>query len=101
MRHARSLKDRRSELTGIRQKLTNRGFSVTEIPGENPKEGALAFCVVGHAHGLLKDHLYEAKKLFVGNFEVADIKLDIMDYSFEAENPDYFDEKFGYDDEDD
>lgn len=84
-RHARSLKDKRHITQSLTQKLRNRGFSVTESGfQEEPKRGGLGYVTVGSSMAQVTKALDDAERLFVGDFEVLEMKREIFDYSGES-----------------
>jgi len=81
-RHARSLKDKRHFLSGVKTKLRNLGFSVTDCGyRDDVKQGSLGFSYVGATHSDVEKALDDGMRLFVGEFEVLRSDKDVFDYS--------------------
>ncbi len=84
LRHAQSLKDKRNVLKSLKERLKNLGFSVSECAyQDNPKRGALGFACVSGETSQVGHALYEAFRLFLGDYEVLDTQREIFDYSGE------------------
>lgn len=83
-RHARSLKDRRRVSQGLVQKLRNRGFSVVEMPGENPQAIEIAYSFVGSDTAQVSDALKTVRPMLIGEFEVMGASHSIVDYPAET-----------------
>jgi len=82
LRHAQSLKDRRSVVSSIIQKLRKEGFSVTDCgDGNDPKRGRVGFSYAGHDYEHVKKQLDDAKTLFFGDYYVVSDDQDIFDYT--------------------
>lgn len=83
-RQNHSLKDKRQILMGLKQKLKNLGFSVTECGyQEDPKRGNIGFVFVGTEPGGVEKRLDEGFRIFIGNYQVASRSRDLIDVSGE------------------
>lgn len=84
MRQSRSLKDKRSVVKSIIQKLRNEGFSVTECAhSEETKRASLGFTFAGSSHDFVKTKMDETARIFIGDFEILRNQHDIFDYGGE------------------
>ena len=85
LRHARGLKDKRQVVQSLTQKLRNLGFSVTESEFQDePKRAGIGYGFVGSSHAQAMKALDDAERLFVGDFEVIEVKRELVDYSGES-----------------
>lgn len=92
VRHAGGLKDKRRIFKSIKQRLRNRGFSVTELPSENPKHGSIGFSFAGADHGAVQKMIEEGLQLFMGLEIISD--QDVFDYSYEQKEQPFESERF-------
>lgn len=86
IRGARTLKDRRSVIQGIIQKLKNEGFSVVEIDfGEDPKRVAVAFTLVGKSNAFVEEKFDWALTLFQGPYYIVSKKKEVFQWEVNEE----------------
>lgn len=86
IRGARTLKDRRSVVQGILQKLKNEGFSVSEMSfGENVQRTAIAFSLVGNTHAFVSKKFDEALRFFEGPYYLVGKKKEIVEWEVSEE----------------
>lgn len=84
LRQSRSLKDKRSVVKSLIQKLKNEGFSVTECAhSEQTKRASLGFTFAGNSHDFVKTKMDETSRILIGDFEILRNQHDIFDYSGE------------------
>jgi len=84
-RQARSLKDKRSVLQKLKQKLRNEGFSVTECGyQEDMKRAFLGFSYVASSSQHLEMVFDKAADLLLGNFEVVRKSKEVLEFELEA-----------------
>lgn len=87
LRYARSLKDKRQAISGIKKKLSNLGFSVTECAfADIPKQASIGFAYAGREPAAVKQLLDQALRLFIGEWEIVSQNTDVFDYSFDKES---------------
>lgn len=89
MRHARSHKDKRKVVQGLVQKLRNLGLSVLEADSDSPKQSTVGFSFVGHDGAHVDSVLGEARRIFVGDFEVLSWSAEVVDRADEEEFEDF------------
>ena len=80
-RQARNLKDKRSVLQGLKQKLRNEGWSVVEVGHQN--EIKSAFLGLSYSSSSLSqvDRAFDkAAELLLGNFEVVRKSKEILEF---------------------
>jgi len=81
-RQARNLKDRRSVLQRIKQRLRNEGWSVVEISfSEDFKRAFLGFCYASSSVSQLNNAFQKASDLFIGNFEILQKEKDSLEFN--------------------
>lgn len=81
-RQARSLKDKRSILQRIKQRLRNEGWSVVELSfSDDFKRGFLGFCYASSSATHLDNAFQKASELFIGNFEIFQKEKDSLEFS--------------------
>jgi len=81
-RQARSLKDKRSILQGIKQRLKNEGWSVVEVScTDDFKRGFLGFCYASTSPVQLDNAFQKVSELFIGNFEIVLKEKDSLEFS--------------------
>ena len=96
MRHARGLKEKRNVLKSLKQRLKNRGFSVSETGfHDDPKTGSLGFSYCGNDHAQVEAQLDEALGLFFGDYELTSKDKDVFDYSYSEGELEFNEEKYG------
>ncbi len=81
LRHAQNLKDRRQILNGLKQKLKNQGFTVSEHPSDNPKHANIGFAFAGYDTGTVEHAIEEGLRLFWGLENT--VTREIFDFPFE------------------
>src|SRR5690606_7257746 len=85
-KYSRSLKDKRQALKGVKQKLKNMGFSVSECGHlDNPKLSVVGYAITGNQSGEVNKQLDGADELLFGELEVLQKDRDVMDYGFEKD----------------
>jgi len=86
IRGAKTLKDRRSVVQGIQQKLKNEGFSVSEMNfGENVQRTAIAFSFIGNSYSFVENKFDIAIRLFEGPYYVVAKKKEIVQWEVNEE----------------
>ena len=85
LRHAQTLKDKRQFVQGIKQKLRNQGFSVTECGySDVPKQASIGFSYSGSSHSYVQKMVDDGARLFE-HLEVTHLKKEVYDSQDEAE----------------
>lgn len=80
-RQARNLKDKRSALQSIKQKLRNEGWSVVEVGHQNDfKKGFLGFSYVASSAHALELAFDKAATFLLGNFEIVRKTKEIQEF---------------------
>ncbi len=88
LRHAQSLKEKRNVVHGLKEKLKNRGFSVTECGyRDDARTVVLGFAYVSDEQGEIDVAFDKVLPLFYNDHEIVDKKREIID----AFNGDEFD----------
>jgi len=88
IRHARSLKDRRQTVQSLIQRLKNSGFSASEInDGENYKRATIGFSICSGGAGFVEAEIEKAKRIFIGDFEIAHAKTEMIEIDSGFELP--------------
>ncbi len=84
LRHARNLKDKRQILNGLKQKLRNAGFSVSEFDvSEHPQRAGVGYSYIAANPAQVETALKEAESLFIGDWEVVRGETDLLEFDFE------------------
>ncbi|MBY0371287.1 DUF503 domain-containing protein [bacterium] len=86
LRHCHSLKDKRSVVHSLVQKLRNGGWSVVEYETqENLKLAQIGMAFVSVNASDLAERFYQADRLLLGDFEVVSFDKETLD-GLEAES---------------
>ena len=81
IRHARSLKDKRTVVKSLVDRLRDRGFSANECGDtDNLKECHIGFSFAGGSTSGVNKIVDEAMRLFQGDFEVLQKNREIFNY---------------------
>jgi len=85
-RQARNLKDKRSVLQSLKQKLRNEGFSVVEVGHqEEVKKGFLGFSFAANNLSQLDAAFDKAADFLLGNFEVVNKSKKVVELECNSE----------------
>lgn len=80
-RQARTLKDKRNVLQGLKQKLRNEGWSVVEVGHQDEvKTAFLGFSYAAKSHHQVDSAFDKAAQLLLGNFEVVRKSKEILEF---------------------
>lgn len=80
-RQSRNLKDKRSVLQSLKQKLRNEGFSVVEVGNqEEIKKGFLGFSYTGQSLSQVDTAFDKAASFLLGNFEVVGKSKEVLEF---------------------
>jgi len=80
-RQARNLKDKRSVVQSLKQKLRNDGWSVVEVGHQNDfKKAFLGFTYTASSSQALEQAFSKLSPLFLGNFEIVRKSKEILEF---------------------